>query len=126
MKPQTKHRHPVTLSECELATRCARGRVVIIDDDTEILSALAALIEFYGYACETFPSALSYLQELNYNRYYFPGPICVLCDVKMPELDGLELQSRLAEFDDIPVLLMSGSSGVSEAVSAFHGGRWIF
>ncbi len=122
MKPQTKHRHSVTLSDCELATRCARGRVVIIDDDTEILSALAALLEFFGYACETYSSATSYLQVVNYIRPLFPGPCCILCDVKMPELDGLELQSRLAEFDDIPVLLMSGSSGVPEAVSAFHGG----
>lgn len=126
MKPQKKHCHPVTLSDCELAARCARGRVVIIDDDTEILSALAALIEFLGYACETYSSALSYLQVLNYNRPYFPGPCCVLCDVKMPELDGLELQSRLAEFDDTPAILMSGSSGVPEAVSAFHGGALDF
>ncbi|MDP3330485.1 MAG: response regulator [Methylococcaceae bacterium] len=100
--------------------------MIIIDDDEEILSALTALVEMEGYACETYVSALSYLQMLNYNRPCFPGPCCVLCDVKMPELGGLELQSRLAELDDTPVLLMSGACGVQEAVSAFHAGALDF
>jgi FixJ family two-component response regulator len=126
MKSDAKHRRAITVSEQELATRCARGRVVIIDDDMEVLSALAALIEFLGYACETYPSATSYLQMLNYNRPCFPGPCCILCDVKMPELDGLQLQSMLAELNDTPILLMSGASGAQEAVSAFHGGALDF
>lgn len=44
----------------------------------------------------------------------------------MPELDGLELQSRLAELDDTPLLLISGASGAQEAVSAFRGGAMDF
>jgi len=126
MKTPKKYRSPITVSDRKLAERCARGRVIIIDDDEEILSALTALVEMEGYACETYVSALSYLQMLNYNRPCFPGPCCVLCDVKMPELGGLELQSRLAELDDTPVLLMSGASGAREAVSAFHAGALDF
>jgi len=126
MKTPKEYRTPITVFDQKLAERCARGRVIIIDDDEEILSALTALVEMEGYACETYVSALSYLQMLNYNRPCFRGPCCVLCDVKMPELDGLELQSRLAELDDTPVLLMSGASGVQEAVSAFHAGALDF
>lgn len=126
MKIPKEYRSPITVFDRKLAERCARGRVIIIDDDEEILSALTALVEMEGYACETYVSALSYLQMLNYNRPCFRGPCCVLCDVKMPELDGLELQSRLAELDDTPVLLMSGASGVQEAVSAFHAGALDF
>jgi FixJ family two-component response regulator len=44
----------------------------------------------------------------------------------MPELDGLELQSRLAILDDTPMLLMSGSSGAQEVVSAFRAGALDF
>lgn len=121
-----QHRRPVTLSDEKLAARCARGRVVVIDDDTEILSALASLIEMEGYACETYASAPDYLQVLAYNRPCFPGPSCVLCDVKMPELDGLELQRRLAALNDTPLLLMSGASGAHEAVSAFRAGALDF
>lgn len=125
MNPSTSRRL-VTLSDLRLAERCARGRVVLIDDDAEVLSALSALIELEGYACETYSAAQEYLRVLNYNRPCFPGPCCVLCDVKMPELDGLELQSRLAEMDATPFLLMSGTSGVHEAVDAFHGGAMDF
>ncbi|TAN51344.1 MAG: response regulator transcription factor [Methylococcaceae bacterium] len=119
-------RRAVTADERKFAQRCARGRVVVIDDDAEILSALATLLDFEGYACETYPSAPAYLQALSDDRPCFPGPCCVLCDVKMPELDGLELQQRLAALEHAPLLLMSGASGALEAVSAFRAGALDF
>jgi len=119
-------RRAVTVADERLAQRCAKGRIVLIDDDPDILAAFAALLELEGYACETHVSALAYLQVLNYNQPSFPGPGCVLCDVKMPEVDGLELQRRLQEIDDVPLLLMSGASGAAEAVSAFRGGALDF
>lgn len=122
MSAPRKFRQSVTVSDERLAARCAHGRVVLIDDEPDILMALSALIEMEGYACETYPSALAYLQVLTYNRPCFPGPCCVLCDVKMPELDGLELQDRLAALDDTPLLLMSGNSGAFEAAKAFRAG----
>lgn len=105
-----------------LAERCARGRVVLIDDDTEILDALAALLQLEGYACEAYSSAIQYLQVIAFNQPHFPGPCCVICDVKMPVIDGLELQRRLMDLDDTPLLLMSGESGAEEAVTAFRSG----
>lgn len=126
MTTPARYRKVVTVDDGKLAARCALGRVVIIDDDSEFLSALASLIELEGYACETYASALGYLQVVRYNRPCFPGPCCVLCDVRMPELNGLELQARLAELDDTPLLLMSGLSGVQEAVSAFRAGALDF
>ena len=126
MNRDNQLRQPVTVSDQKLAERCALGRVVVIDDEPDILSALTTLIEMEGYACEPYPSALAYLQVLNYNRPCFPGPCCVLCDVVMPELDGLELQSRLATLDDTPLLLMSGASGAEEAAHAFRAGAMDF
>jgi FixJ family two-component response regulator len=122
----TGERKEITVTDRDLAQRCLRGRVVVIDDDREILEAIAALLDFEGYACEIYPSALAYLQVLTFNRPHFPGPCCVLCDVRMPELDGLELQARLRDVDDPPMLLMSGVSGVDEAVRAFRGGAHDF
>ncbi len=115
-------RRIVTVHDEQLAQRCAQGRVIIIDDDAEILAAFKALLHMEGYACETYTSGSAYLQGLNDNHPCFAGPSCVLCDVKMPELDGLELQGLLAEFDNTPLLLMSGASGAFEAVSAFRAG----
>ena len=122
MKKTTPPLQTVTVHDEDLAQRCARGRVVVIDDDKDVLDALCALIHMAGYACESYSSGLTYLQVLSYNQPCFPGPCCILCDVKMPELSGLELQQRLARLDDTPLLVMSGSSGVSEAVTAFRQG----
>jgi FixJ family two-component response regulator len=126
MNSNSKQRRVVTVSDAELAARCARGRIVIIDDDADFLAALAGLIDMEGYACETYASAAAYLQVLACDQPNFPGPWCILCDVRMPELDGLELQQRLAERDQAPMILMSGSSEVSEAVNAFRRGALDF
>lgn len=123
-------RRPVAMAlnifEQEHAARCLKGRVVVIDDDPTIVMALAALLELEGYACETHASAEAYLQVLNYNRPSFSGPHCVLSDLMMPGMNGLELQARLAALGDTPLLLMSGGSGVNEAVSGFRGGALDF
>ena len=119
------YRQPVTVAEQALADQCAKGRVIIIDDDDQILSALTSLVTLEAYACEPYPSALAYLQALGARRPRFAGPSCLLCDVKMPELDGLELQKRLQQHDT-PFLLMSGASGALEAASAFRAGALDF
>lgn len=116
----------VTVDDELLAARCAKGRVIIIDDDVEVLSALRALIEFEGFAAETYSGAQDYLAELALGAAQFPGPVCRLCDVNMPMLSGLEMQSKLMEVDDVPLLLMSGVSGAYEAASAFRAGALDF
>ncbi|MCX7265631.1 MAG: DNA-binding response regulator [Betaproteobacteria bacterium] len=130
MNPTTfqsaKLRRVITVEDERLAARCALGRVVLIDDDPQILAALDALLSLEGYACEQHDSAQSYLQTLALHRAQFPGPCCVLCDVKMPELGGLELQQKLSASDNTPLLLMSGDSGAPEAVSAFRAGALDF
>ena len=119
-------RRPVTVDEERLASRCAKGRVVVIDDDPEILSALSALLELEAYACETYASAADYLQVLTYNHHSFPGPACVLCDVNMPEISGLQLLARLSEMGNAPLVLMSGVSGAHEVASGFRAGALDF
>jgi FixJ family two-component response regulator len=119
-------RRPVTVDDQKLAERYLRGRVIVIDDDEHFLAALAALFDLEGYACETYPLASKYLQVIKNSRPTFPGPCCVLCDVNMPELDGLELQKQLVVLNDTPFILMSGSSGAQEAVSGFRAGAQDF
>ncbi len=119
---------PQLCSAAELLERCRRGRIILIDDDVEILVAVTSLLELEGYACEPFSSAVDYLRQLEVPRSCPPpgGPSCVLLDVMMPDLDGLEAQRRLALLDDTPLLLMSGASGVQEAVTAFRAGALDF
>lgn len=113
---------PVTVAEQQLAARCAQGRVILIDDESDVLSGLSTLLHLKGYACETYTSALEYLDVLALNQPQFFGPCCVICDVKMPSIDGLELQRRLSELEDVPLLLMSGKSSPHEVVEAFRAG----
>jgi FixJ family two-component response regulator len=126
MTGATKVRQAVTVSEVALERRCAKGRVALIDDDADFLAALAALVEIEGYACDTYSSALAYLESLKDERPCFPGPCCVVCDIQMPDLSGLELQQRLYQFGETPLLLMSGNSGAREAVSGFRAGALDF
>jgi FixJ family two-component response regulator len=121
-----KPRHIVTADDENLAARCAKGRVVIIDDEADIADALQTLLHLTGYACDIFSDAIGYLQALGQEQPVFPGPVCVLCDVRMPQVDGLELQKRLAAIDDTPMLIMSGSSGALEATHAFRQGAQDF
>lgn len=116
-------RQIVTVHDEREAARYAKGRITIIDDDQAIRHALSALLDFEGYATTSLESALLYLDQLEEAASVFPGPHCILLDVKMPELTGLELQSALIELSEMtPLIFMSGGSGVSEAVTAFRRG----
>ena len=116
-------RQIVTVHDEREAARHAKGRITIIDDDQAIRHALSALLEFEGYATSSLDSALLYLDQLEEAASVFPGPHCILLDVKMPELTGLELQSALIELSEMtPLIFMSGGSGASEAVTAFRHG----
>lgn len=104
----------------------SKGRIVMIDDSTDILFALSSLFRLEGYICETYTSAKTFLQEQE-SRIRPSGPCCVICDMKMPELDGLDLLQQLqTRGDDTPVVFMSGASGAYEAVRAFRAGAMDF
>ena len=126
MTPQTpawpSARRVVTVDDESVAGRYARGCVILIDDDAEVLSALSARLHFEGYAVETFASARHYLDALDCPKPSFPGPSCLLCDLRMPGMDGLALQRQLQGRDVPPMVLMSGQSLPQDVVTAFHGG----
>lgn len=125
MRP-AETRRAVTVDDVALAERCRKGRVVLIDDEAPVREAFGTLLTDEGYAVETYASATDYLAVLSFNRPCFPGPSCVLSDVKMPEQDGLDLMRRLSTIDSPPLILMSGSSGPAEVVDAFRGGAFDF
>lgn len=105
----------------------SKGLVLIIDDDSDILDALSSLLMLENYECLTFGSSETFLNFFQNRTMPFETHTCILCDVKMPTLDGLELQQQLLKkLGHIPLILMSGLSGAHEAVCAFRAGAFDF
>lgn len=97
----------------------AASQVVhVIDDDADVRQSLAFLLSTEGHAVRVHDSALAFLKVLPDAQ---DG--CVLTDIRMPDMDGLELQRRLNELKaGYPVIIMTGHGDVSLAVTAMKAG----
>jgi two-component system response regulator FixJ len=96
--------------------------VHVVDDDAAVRESLAFMLEAAGFAVRAYASATAFLQEVTDHT---TG--CVLTDVQMPELNGLELQRRMSEHGiDLPVIVMTGHGDVPIAVEALKAGATDF
>lgn len=95
-----------------------RPVVVIVDDDAGMVRAIARMVEIAGMAPVGFASAESMLQAA-------PATIdCVIADVHLPGMDGIELAGRLGA--SIPLILVSASEEAEERVRAMPGAPPVF
>src|SRR6185437_17022346 len=84
--------------------------IVVIDDNESVRSSLRALLETSGLAVRDYPSAVAYLDDK-------AGGDCVLVDIRMPRMTGLELQQELNKRNStVPVIVMTGHGDVPLAV----------
>jgi len=92
--------------------------VLIIDDDEAVRDSLAALVEVAGLPVRTFVNALEFLHRCNPEQ---PG--CVVADLRMPHMDGLELQEELSRRGcGLPVIIITAHGEVRSAATAFRAG----
>lgn len=98
------------------------GAVYLVDDDPAILRMLQALVASIGVGTQAFSSARDFLAA------YRPLPCaCLLCDVRMPDIDGLELQRQLLTRDaPPPIIFLTGFAEVGMAVEAMKRGAFDF
>ena len=97
--------------------------VFIIDDDEAVRDSLSLLLKADGMQVEDFENAQAFLDVFRANRRESGGSSCVLADVRMPGMDGLELQRLLArEYPDVPVLIVTGHGDLPMAVDAMKAG----
>jgi FixJ family two-component response regulator len=90
----------------------------VVDDDPSVRKALGRLLESAGLRAVAFASAEEFLQHPRPN-----GPACVVLDVSMPGLSGLDLQRELATRDDgLPVVFITGHGDIPMSVRAMKGG----
>jgi FixJ family two-component response regulator len=92
--------------------------IFVIDDDPAIRRALRRLLTAEGYEVKTFDSAREFL------RLRYPeAPACLILDVRMPRMSGLELQRRLTEEGlKIPIIFISGHGDDEMAAAAREAG----
>jgi len=96
--------------------------VFVVDDDTAVRQGLRFMLRAAGYSVEAFPSARSFLEDYDPRR----GG-CLLLDVQMPQMTGLELQQRLnVRGWRIPVIFITGHGTVPLAISAMKAGAFDF
>jgi FixJ family two-component response regulator len=92
--------------------------VHIVDDDTSFLVAMSRLLRASGFRVATYASAKAFLEQRPAGE---PG--CVIADLHMPEVDGLDLQSALARSEDpLPLVFLTGQADTASTVRAMRGG----
>lgn len=92
--------------------------VFVVDDDASVRKSLTRLIAAAGYTVETFASAAEFL-----TRGPTSGPCCLVLDVRMQGVTGLDLQKTLAKaVHRIPIVFITGHGDVAMSVTAMKGG----
>lgn len=96
--------------------------VSIIDDDEDVRDSLVELIDSIGLQAKSYVSAINFLDEADTNQ---AG--CILADVRMPGMSGIELQYKLKELGAIqPLIIMTGHGDITMAVQAMKNGAFEF
>src|SRR5947209_17330507 len=92
--------------------------VFVVDDDISVRESLESLIRSEGWECRTFASAEEFL-----SRPRILAPSCLILDVSLPELNGLDLQKRIAsDRRDMPIIFITGYGDVPTTVRAMKAG----
>ncbi len=96
--------------------------VFLVDDEPSILDALSRLLRVEGFAVRTWNSGVKFLQE---HQTEIPG--CLVADVRMPGLDGLELQRALRNSgSERPIVFVTGQGDIPMTVKAMKAGAVSF
>ena len=96
----------------------ATPTVFVVDDDISVRESLDLLIESEGWRPELFASAQDFLAWPR-----VPGPSCLILDVSLPDLNGLDLQKRIAaDRADMPIIFLTGYGDVPMTVQAMKAG----
>jgi FixJ family two-component response regulator len=95
--------------------------VFVVDDDISMRESLEELVRSAGWRAETFASAQEFLA-----RPRVLAPSCLVLDISLPDLNGLEVQERLVDRMDMPIIFITGYGDVSTAVQAMKIGAFEF
>lgn len=96
--------------------------ILVIDDEKTIRNTLKEILEYEGYRVDEAPDGMKALEMMGNANYD-----AILCDIKMPKIDGLELLPKLIDIaPDVPVIMISGHGNIETAVEATKKGAYDF
>jgi DNA-binding NtrC family response regulator len=105
-----------------LTKASAKPLVYVVDDDPSVCEALGSLLRSAGFSVQTFPSAQEFLASKRVDV-----PSCLVLDLQLPGLNGLDLQRELAKADvRIPIIFISGHGDIPTSVRAIKAGALEF
>jgi len=96
-------------------------KILVVDDESSIRRTLKEILEFEKHDVDIAANgieAIDMAKEISYDA--------VLLDIKMPEMDGMEVLDKLMEFSDVPVIMISGHGTIETAVEAIKKGAYDF
>lgn len=99
----------------------ASATVFVVDDDISVRESIEWLVRSAGWRPETFDSARDFLSHPRDS-----GPCCLVLDVSLPDLNGLELQEHVRERTDMPIIFITGFGDVPTSVRAMKAGAFEF
>jgi len=103
-----------------MITNKADSLVYVIDDDRSVCKAIELMVKSSGYRCRTFSDGMAFFRNFDFS---IPG--CVVLDIRMPTISGLEVHRRLGKASfSIPIIMVSGVGDVALAVEAMRSGAY--
>lgn len=99
----------------------AMSKILVIDDQAPIRRVLRDILENEGYQVSDVPSGVEALEVLKDNEFD-----AILCDIKMPDMDGIEVLEHIKTMCDTPVIMITGHGTIDTAVDAFKKGAFDF
>lgn len=107
-------------AECPLAGK-ASPTVFVVEDDISVREALRLLIRAVGWTPRVFATAGEFL-----DYPLIDGPRCLVLDITLPDLNGLDLQQSLSHGETMPIIFITGSANVPMTVQAMKAGAFEF
>lgn len=95
------------------------ARILIIDDEKSIRNTLREILEYEKYKVDDAIDGIEGLELINKNEYDV-----ILCDIKMPQMDGIEVLENILKSHDTPVIMISGHGNIDTAVEAIKKGAF--
>src|SRR5690349_21701449 len=94
--------------------------ILVIDDEKAIRKALNEILTFEGFKVDEAADGAEGIKRIEENTYD-----CILCDIKMPKMDGIEVLQKAQELKpDVPFIVISGHGNIETAVDAVKKGAY--